>query len=161
LASVAGRHQSRRLEEGPRKGAFCLEIQFQVLDVRFSLVPHVFSDFFLVETKSACIVFSCRDWQHHIRTTRERSWRSMSAAPFSPHCAVSTPEPFGVGWAINHDISEVYQQRLELLLKNAFFGLLLVPALYLMIEDVRSLGRVEGIVTDEGMTAGPGAAGKG
>jgi len=38
-----------------------------------------------------------------------------------------TPElPPGVTLAITHDMSEVYQQRLELLLKNAFFGLLLV-----------------------------------
>ena len=38
-----------------------------------------------------------------------------------------TPElPPGVTLAIDHDMSEVYQQRLDLLLKNAFFGLALV-----------------------------------
>jgi len=34
--------------------------------------------------------------------------------------------PAGVNWHVNHDQSEVYQQRLELLLKNAFLGLVLV-----------------------------------
>ncbi len=34
--------------------------------------------------------------------------------------------PSGVEWHINRDDSEVYQQRLELLLKNAFMGLALV-----------------------------------
>ncbi len=38
-----------------------------------------------------------------------------------------TPElPPGVTLSIDHDMSEVYQQRLDLLLKNAFFGLALV-----------------------------------
>ena len=34
--------------------------------------------------------------------------------------------PSGIAWEIRHDMSEVYQQRLELLLKNACMGLLLV-----------------------------------
>ncbi len=34
--------------------------------------------------------------------------------------------PAGIGWQISNDQSEVYQQRLELLLKNAFMGLALV-----------------------------------
>ena len=34
--------------------------------------------------------------------------------------------PAGIDWHINNDMSEVYQQRLELLLKNAFMGLALV-----------------------------------
>ncbi|MEJ2031805.1 MAG: efflux RND transporter permease subunit, partial [Deltaproteobacteria bacterium] len=34
--------------------------------------------------------------------------------------------PPGIGWAINRDRSDYYRQRLELLLKNAFFGLILV-----------------------------------
>ena len=34
--------------------------------------------------------------------------------------------PAGIAWHISHDMSEVYQQRLELLLKNAFMGLVLV-----------------------------------
>ena len=34
--------------------------------------------------------------------------------------------PDGIHWQISHDQAEVYQQRLELLLKNAFMGLLLV-----------------------------------
>ncbi len=34
--------------------------------------------------------------------------------------------PAGIGWQISKDQSEVYQQRLELLLKNAFLGLALV-----------------------------------
>ncbi len=37
--------------------------------------------------------------------------------------------PTGINWSINRDRSEIYQQRLELLLKNAFMGLLLVLAL--------------------------------
>jgi len=34
--------------------------------------------------------------------------------------------PPGVNWAVNSDRSEIYRQRLELLLKNAFLGLMLV-----------------------------------
>lgn len=34
--------------------------------------------------------------------------------------------PEGIDWTISSDRSEIYQQRLELLLKNAFFGLILV-----------------------------------
>ncbi len=34
--------------------------------------------------------------------------------------------PPGVNWAVNRDRSEIYRQRLELLLKNAFLGLMLV-----------------------------------
>lgn len=34
--------------------------------------------------------------------------------------------PPGIHWVINNDRSEIYQQRLELLLKNAFYGLMLV-----------------------------------
>ena len=34
--------------------------------------------------------------------------------------------PVGISWHISNDQSEVYQQRLELLLKNAFMGLVLV-----------------------------------
>ena len=34
--------------------------------------------------------------------------------------------PAGILWHISHDQSEVYQQRLELLMKNAFMGLVLV-----------------------------------
>lgn len=34
--------------------------------------------------------------------------------------------PSGIAWNISHDQSEVYQQRLELLLKNGFMGLALV-----------------------------------
>ena len=34
--------------------------------------------------------------------------------------------PAGIHWHIHHDQSEVYQQRLELLMKNAFMGLVLV-----------------------------------
>lgn len=37
--------------------------------------------------------------------------------------------PPGIGWAIASDDSEIYQQRLHLLLKNAFFGLTLVLVL--------------------------------
>jgi len=34
--------------------------------------------------------------------------------------------PGGIGWTINNDRSDIYRQRLELLLKNAFMGLTLV-----------------------------------
>ena len=34
--------------------------------------------------------------------------------------------PEGIAWSINRDRSELYSQRLHLLLKNAFFGLCLV-----------------------------------
>ena len=43
--------------------------------------------------------------------------------------------PPGVGYSIRNDRSEVYRQRLELLLKNAFYGLLLVIlVLWLFLE---------------------------
>ena len=34
--------------------------------------------------------------------------------------------PEGISWAVNNDMSEIYQQRLDLLLRNAFYGLILV-----------------------------------
>ena len=37
--------------------------------------------------------------------------------------------PIGVDWVVNNDKSEIYQQRLGLLLKNAFYGLVLVLVL--------------------------------
>jgi multidrug efflux pump subunit AcrB len=40
--------------------------------------------------------------------------------------AIEQDLPDGIHWTISNDRSEIYQQRLELLLKNAFFGLALV-----------------------------------
>ncbi|RTE65118.1 efflux RND transporter permease subunit [Amphritea opalescens] len=49
-----------------------------------------------------------------------------------------TPElPLGVSLDIDHDMSEVYQQRLDLLLKNAFYGLLLVLVLLGLFLDFK------------------------
>jgi len=45
--------------------------------------------------------------------------------------------PPGVHWATNYDRSEIYRQRLELLLKNAFLGLTLVVVLLGMFLEFR------------------------
>lgn len=45
--------------------------------------------------------------------------------------------PAGIHWAISRDQAEVYQQRLELLLKNAFMGLLLVLVLLGLFLEFR------------------------
>jgi len=45
--------------------------------------------------------------------------------------------PAGIQWHISHDQSEVYQQRLELLLKNAFMGLVLVLAVLGLFLEFR------------------------
>jgi len=45
--------------------------------------------------------------------------------------------PPGINWAVNRDRSEIYRQRLELLLKNAFFGLALVIILLGLFLEFR------------------------
>jgi multidrug efflux pump subunit AcrB len=56
--------------------------------------------------------------------------------------------PPGIDYAINHDRSEIYQQRLQLLLKNAFFGLALVFVLLgLFLEFKLAFWVTMGIVT--------------
>ena len=56
--------------------------------------------------------------------------------------------PSGITWHIRHDMSEVYQQRLELLLKNASMGLLLVlVVLGLFLEFKLALWVTMGIPT--------------
>ncbi len=45
--------------------------------------------------------------------------------------------PPGIDWAVNRDRSEVYRQRLELLLKNAFYGLMLVVLLLGLFLEFR------------------------
>ncbi|MDO6562801.1 efflux RND transporter permease subunit [Amphritea sp. 1_MG-2023] len=45
--------------------------------------------------------------------------------------------PPGVTLSIDHDMSEVYQQRLDLLLKNAFYGLVLVLVLLGLFLDFK------------------------
>ena len=45
--------------------------------------------------------------------------------------------PAGIGWHISHDMSDVYRQRLELLLKNAFMGLVLVLAVLGLFLEFR------------------------
>lgn len=45
--------------------------------------------------------------------------------------------PPGINWVINRDRSEIYRQRLELLLKNAFLGLTLVVVLLGMFLEFR------------------------
>ncbi len=45
--------------------------------------------------------------------------------------------PVGISWHISNDQSEVYQQRLELLLKNAFMGLVLVLAVLGLFLEFR------------------------
>jgi len=45
--------------------------------------------------------------------------------------------PPGINWVINRDRSEIYRQRLELLLKNAFLGLMLVIVLLGLFLEFR------------------------
>ena len=45
--------------------------------------------------------------------------------------------PPGVNWVINYDRSDIYRQRLELLLKNAFYGLTLVVLLLGLFLEFR------------------------
>jgi multidrug efflux pump subunit AcrB len=45
--------------------------------------------------------------------------------------------PPGINWVINRDRSEIYRQRLELLLKNAFYGLTLVLLLLGLFLEFR------------------------
>ncbi|MCK5866296.1 MAG: efflux RND transporter permease subunit, partial [Marinobacter adhaerens] len=45
--------------------------------------------------------------------------------------------PSGITWHIRHDMSEVYQQRLELLLKNACMGLMLVLVVLGMFLELK------------------------
>jgi multidrug efflux pump subunit AcrB len=50
---------------------------------------------------------------------------------------VESDLPPGIRWSISHDMSEVYAQRLELLLRNAFFGLVLVLVVLGLFLEVR------------------------
>lgn len=45
--------------------------------------------------------------------------------------------PSGIEWVINNDFSEIYRQRLGLLLKNAFYGLVFVMVLLTLFLDYR------------------------
>ena len=51
--------------------------------------------------------------------------------------AVGAELPPAVGWTITADRSDIYRQRLELLLKNAFFGLVLVLVLLGLFLELR------------------------
>ena len=51
---------------------------------------------------------------------------SVSRAVRDAMVDIEADLPPGIDWDINRDRSEIYEQRLHLLLKNAFFGLLLV-----------------------------------
>jgi multidrug efflux pump subunit AcrB len=55
---------------------------------------------------------------------------------------IETDLPPGVKWAINNDRSETYQQRLQLLLKNAGFGLMLVILILGLFLEYRLAFRV-------------------
>jgi multidrug efflux pump subunit AcrB len=50
----------------------------------------------------------------------------VSRAARKAMAQIETQLPPGVGWTINRDDAEVYRQRLNLLMKNAWYGLLLV-----------------------------------
>jgi len=50
----------------------------------------------------------------------------VSAAVREAMAEIEADLPPGISWDINRDRSEIYQQRLQLLLKNAFIGLVLV-----------------------------------
>lgn len=50
----------------------------------------------------------------------------VSEAVHKEMAVISQDLPPGIHWSINKDRSEIYEQRLHLLLKNAFYGLVLV-----------------------------------
>lgn len=56
----------------------------------------------------------------------EQTPAQVAAATRAVIADITSELPPGVSLTIEHDMSEVYQQRLDLLLKNAFLGLLLV-----------------------------------
>ena len=66
---------------------------------------------------------------------------SVSQATRKVMAELETDLPPSLHYAINGDSSEIYQQRLELLLKNAFMGLVLVLAvLILMFGEMAPVG---------------------
>jgi multidrug efflux pump subunit AcrB len=62
---------------------------------------------------------------------------SVSEAVRSAMPEIEADLPEGVSWDINRDRSEIYQQRLHLLLKNAFVGLVLVLLLLGMFLEFK------------------------
>jgi multidrug efflux pump subunit AcrB len=61
----------------------------------------------------------------------------ISSAVRDAMAEIGSDLPQGVDYAINHDRSEIYQQRLHLLLKNAFIGLALVLLLLGLFLELR------------------------
>ena len=59
----------------------------------------------------------------------EQTPMGVSEATYKAMEEIEIDLPPAVGWAISSDRSEIYKQRLELLLKNAFIGLILVLVL--------------------------------
>jgi multidrug efflux pump subunit AcrB len=62
---------------------------------------------------------------------------SVSQATRKVMAELETDLPPSLHYAINGDSSEIYQQRLELLLKNAFMGLVLVLAVLSLFLEIR------------------------
>jgi multidrug efflux pump subunit AcrB len=61
----------------------------------------------------------------------------VSDAVHSAMSEIGRDLPPGINWVINRDRSDIYRQRLELLLKNAFLGLTLVVLLLGMFLEFR------------------------
>ncbi|MBC8470531.1 MAG: efflux RND transporter permease subunit [Planctomycetes bacterium] len=61
----------------------------------------------------------------------------VSDAVRSAMSEISRDLPPGINWVINYDRSDIYRQRLELLLKNAFLGLTLVVVLLGLFMEFR------------------------
>lgn len=61
----------------------------------------------------------------------------VSDAVHSAMLEIGRDLPPGINWVINRDSSDIYRQRLELLLKNAFLGLTLVILLLGMFLEFR------------------------
>ena len=62
---------------------------------------------------------------------------AVSDAVLSAMAQIERDLPPGINWVINRDRSEIYRQRLELLLKNAFLGLTLVIVLLGLFMEFR------------------------
>ncbi|MBN1126692.1 MAG: efflux RND transporter permease subunit [Sedimentisphaerales bacterium] len=61
----------------------------------------------------------------------------VSQAVRSAMIQIEKDLPPGIDWIINRDMSDIYRQRLELLLKNAFLGLVLVIVLLSLFLEIR------------------------
>lgn len=61
----------------------------------------------------------------------------VSEATLAAMADIEIDLPPGIDWAVSRDLSEIYKQRLDLLVKNAFIGLVLVLVLLGLFLELR------------------------